>query len=459
MRRSPAMCLVGAASDLALRSATLLVLAFVARSDVRAEPVLLQAGTANVDITPEPHAAFDLAGRPLAPRDTLYARVLTLDDGAVRLAVVSVDLIVFASPRVAAEAKRRFNLDHVIQCATHTHAGAAPRGLWIQPPTRPDWTRDGRDPAAIVDWDGLSADPWYASVEEKIVGAIGEALRTAFPARLVAGKSSYVGAYMAHNRRLVRPDGGVTALWENPDRRPTQPVDPTVGVIRVDDATGKLRALAVHYACHPVATMGAGAVSRDFPGAMADYVEQQAGPDCLAMFLQGASGDLDPYDLHNLRGENRFNVPRQAGISLGRAALRTAEDLDRTSVAAAGAIRIDASMVNIPHRRGGGVSEVGVSTVVIGRDLALTAVPGEPFVRHQLDLTARSPAANTFLLGLAYHGRGSPFVIYLPTAQAVREGGYGATECSFLAADAGATLVGRAIEQLRNTAHAAAPVR
>ena len=93
---------------------------------------------------------------------------------------------------------------------------------------------------------------------------------------------------MAHNRRLVR-DGRVSALWENPDRRPTQPIDPTVGVLRVEDLSGKPRAFAVHYACHPVALMGAGVISRDFPGAMVDHIEQELGVDCLAMFLQGAS--------------------------------------------------------------------------------------------------------------------------------------------------------------------------
>ena len=34
--------------------------------------------------------------------------------------------------------------------------------------------------------------------------------------------------------------------------------------------------------------MGAGVISRDFPGAMVDHLEQQLGPDCLALFLQGA---------------------------------------------------------------------------------------------------------------------------------------------------------------------------
>ena len=219
-------------------------------------------------------------------------------------------------------------------------------------------------------------------------------------------------------------------------------------MLRVEDLSGKPRAFAVHYACHPVALMGAGVISRDFPGAMVDHLEQELGADCLAMFLQGAQGDIDPYDLHNLRGENRFNIAKQSGISLAKGALRVAAELkarpdDRSS------IRAKESLLTIPNRHGNKTTDVGLLTVVIGRDLALVAIPGEPFIQHQLDLTAQSPIANTFILGLAYHGQGTPFVVYIPTVQAVKEGGYGATECSFLAADAGEKMVSEALARLR----------
>ena len=84
------------------------------------------------------------------------------------------------------------------------------------------------------------------------------------------------------------------------------------------------------------------------------------------------------------------------------------------------------------------------------RQFAFAAIPGEPFVQHQLDLRAKCAAVpNVFILGLAYSGRGSPFVVYIPTAQAVKEGGYGATECSFVAPDAGARMVEELAKLLR----------
>ena len=77
--------------------------------------------------------------------------------------------------------------------------------------------------------------------------------------------------------------------------------------------------------------------------------------------------------------------------------------------------------------------------------------------QHQLDLTAQSPLATSLILGLAYHGKGSPFVVYLPTAQAVKEGGYGASECSFLAPDAGASLVTEAVSAIRRLSGGSLP--
>lgn len=413
-----------------------LIVALALSARAAGAPPTLWAGTGKVEITPPAEDAVNLSGQPLQPREPLFARVLVLKDERTSVAIVAADLIVFASPKIVAEAKAKWGVDHVILCATHTHAAMAPRGLLIKPPAAPDWTRNPNGPASSVNWLRLSEDPWYATTEIKVIAAIGTAMKSLFPARLVAGRGPFESAYMAHNRRLVRPGGGITALWENPDRRPTKPVDPTVGVVRVEDLTGKPRAFAVHYACHPVALMSAGVVSRDYPGALVDYVEGELGPDCMAMFLQGASGDLDPYDLHNLRGENRFNIVKQAGTALGKAALRVAADLKARPASNAPAIHAKSSLLTLPHRHGAQTTEVGLLTVVINRDLALVAIPGEPFIQHQLDLNVQSPIANSFILGLAYHGPGTPFVVYIPTVQAVKEGGYGAAECSFLAADA-----------------------
>ena len=160
-------------------------------------------------------AAVDLLGRPLTLSDPLYARVLVLKNQNISLAIVSVDIIVFASARVVAEAKAKWGVDHIILSATHTHAGVSPRGMLIQPPDSPDWTRSGKDPVDTIDWPGLSKDTWYAETEDKVIAIIGEAMKSLFPARLVSGKGPIESAYMAHNRRLVGKKGRDRVLGES----------------------------------------------------------------------------------------------------------------------------------------------------------------------------------------------------------------------------------------------------
>ena len=332
-----------------------------------AAPPQFFAGTAKVEITPTADVAVDLSGKPLALRDPLFARVLVLKDKNVSIAIVSVDLIVFSSKKVIDEAKAKWGVNHIILSATHTHVGMNPKGMLIQPPAKPDWTRSGKAPAESVDWPGLSSDPWYAQTEEKLIAAIGTATKDLFPARMISGKGPFESAYMAHNRRLVT-EKGVTAFWENPNRIPTKPLDPTIGVIRIEDMSGKPRALAVQYACHPVTLMGCGSVSRDFPGAMVDYVENELGKDCMAMFLQGAQGDLDPYDLHNLRDRNRFNISQQAGISLAKAGLKLSATLTKPNDNSI-TIKAKESLLTIPHRNGSKTTDVGLLTVVFNLSL------------------------------------------------------------------------------------------
>jgi hypothetical protein len=236
-------------------------------------------------------------------------------------------------------------------------------------------------------------------------------------------------------------------MWDNPNRLPTKPIDPTIGVIRVNDAAGKTRAFLANYACHAVGTSSSGAVSRDYPGAMVDYVEQQLGEQCMAMFTQGAEGDQDPYDI--IAGEHGFNMVKQAGISVGKGALRVAESIEAPPAGQEQSLAVKQSTLKIKYRNENKFSDVVITTMLINNNIALVSIPGEPFIQHQLDLRARSPLPNTFMLGIAYSGAGCPFTVYIPTVQAVKEGGYGASECSYLEATAGEKIVDEGVATIK----------
>ena len=430
----------------------------------RGAPVPLYAGTAKVDISPDqkvilanPGESFRLPDKiPPGPKtppknihDPLYARVVVLKNNEVSLAIVTTDLIVFASKRVADEAKKQWGLDYVIQSSTHNHQGMMPRAF--SPMDRGQWWSFApEDPCVSLDWPGFSDDPWYAATEEKIIKAIGEATQDLFPARIVAGKGHYDSPFLGSNRRFVRPDGTVKMMWDNPNRIPTKPRDPTVGVVRIEDETGKPRVFMVHYACHPCTVMGGPMITADFPGTMCDYVEKELGDACMAMFLQGASGDIDSYEF-KLRGKYGWDVVRQSGVGLAKAALRVAEELPASQDDAEVSMSIKENILKIPYRRGRKSSTICVSTLVFDDQLALVTIPGEIFIQHQLNLTKRSPVPNTFIMGLSYCGKGSPYIIYIPTAKAAEEGGYGATECSYVSADAGDRMMNTAVKSIKES--------
>ena len=123
-------------------------------------------------------------------------------------------------------------------------------------------------------------------------------------------------------------------LWRNATGIPTYPVDPTVGVLRVDNSEGRPLAILVNYACHPV-VFGPDNLrySADYPGAMTRYVESkvEANPGVLAFFLQGASGDINPFLDKTPLLEDAEGEMARTGERLGRAVVEVARSIDRKS--------------------------------------------------------------------------------------------------------------------------------
>ena len=109
-------------------------------------------------------------------------------------------------------------------------------------------------------------------------------------------------------------------FWRNETKVSTTfPVDPTVGVIRVDRGDGTPLAVMVNYACHPV-VLGPENLeySADYPSEMRRYLEEQMGHGVMAFFLQGAPGDINPYYDKTPLGDDAVNLMRETGRKLGR---------------------------------------------------------------------------------------------------------------------------------------------
>jgi hypothetical protein len=125
---------------------------------------------------------------------------------------------------------------------------------------------------------------------------------------------AYGRCALAFNRDSIDLPTGRGVCGINRDRM----ADDTVLVGRVSDADGRVRAVLVNYACHPVSLGGANQLlSPDYVGPMRQTVERETGGVCL--FLHGASGDLTPRRSYEATTE----AAEQNGRELGFAALTT----------------------------------------------------------------------------------------------------------------------------------------
>jgi hypothetical protein len=121
---------------------------------------------------------------------------------------------------------------------------------------------------------------------------------------------------LATNRDLPDPDASRRRIvcGYNPDGNP----DDTLLVGRITDATGRVRATLVNYACHPTTLAWENeAISPDYVGAMRETIQQAT--DAPALFLQGNSGELAPR--YQYVGDPE--VADRHGRELGFAALST----------------------------------------------------------------------------------------------------------------------------------------
>lgn len=405
----------------------------------------LRAGVARVEITPaagEQMWGYESRMRPATGTlDPLYARILVLEVGDKRIGLVTLDLgraFGPASLNQLRAAARRDGINCLLVAASHTHSG----------PVVQDEYRDG-----IPAW------------ERKALSRIEDALRSAsgnlIDARIEAG---YGTAYIGHNRLKVNDDGTVSWFEVNQTQIPTAPVDPTVSILRIDKADRRPMAVLVNYACHPV-VFGPDNLrySADFPGVVTRVVEGAFNGDAIAFFLQGASGDINPYYAVTPVKEDAVGRRDWTGKTLAEEAIRVAKHIDAKPDANASIDFIEEKLPmhirwNIEGftlglkrflgdaydqyaRRISSNLDLPVTTVLINKRIALMTMPGEPFVDFQINWRQRCPAAETFFLGYTngYFG-------YLPTIRMASLGGYGAASAStWVEVGAGERMVDRAV--------------
>ena len=217
----------------------------------------LGAGAAKAIITPPvgyPMGAFVLRkGLSEGVHDHLYARALVLDDGAVRIAIVSLDVAGITKETldlIGARVERLAGIPPAMLMVNSTHNHTTPNILESVPP---------------------DLELYAGYMAEQAAGAVFEAVDHLEPA-----SAGFAWGNLP----------GVTVNRQYPDR----PVDTAMGVLRIDRPDGSPLARAINWACHALCVGGQYLLwTSDFPGVACELVED-VDPGCVCLFISGAGG-------------------------------------------------------------------------------------------------------------------------------------------------------------------------
>jgi len=187
--------------------------------------------------------------------------------------------------------------DRVIVNLTHTHSG-------------PGITSDDKDKPG-----GEFISAYLAQVRDSVLRACKRALESKVLSTLTW---DYGRCSLARNRDLPDPKKKRVVCGFNP----AATADDTLLVGRVCDSAGKVLLTIANYACHPTTLAWQNhLISPDWVGAFYQTVEDATGG--AAMFLQGASGELQPARTYT----DDLEIIRAQGRQLGYATLSVLEGM------------------------------------------------------------------------------------------------------------------------------------
>lgn len=250
----------------------------------------LRAGVAKIDITDR-----DVPNPP----EHLWAKALVLTDDSTSVVLITVDAVAIGEigpiksgylPTVRAALQQELQIapEHILVNASHCHG--------------------------IVCKD----------VAERTVEVVKQAWAKREPVRAGAG-TGHENRVM-ENRRLYLKDGRQAdvrhAYALPPDELVERigPIDPEIGILRLDRLNGETMAVVFNFACHPIqGTPGTAGNTFDMTGYAAEVIENNLSEGTVALFLQGCAGDINPILYKDV------SIPRHAeplGNMLGLSTLK-----------------------------------------------------------------------------------------------------------------------------------------
>ncbi len=450
----------------------------------------LHVGAVTVDITPDVPVALDGQRRvriSKSPATHIYATVLALEsrdgDRVLDQAVmVSCDLVAIRQGILAKVrnklADRASDLDRtkVFLSATHSHTAPV--------------TTDGK---YALPKDGIMQPGEYAEwMTARVADGIVEAWNKRQPGQVAWGQSQ---AVIAQNRRPYYGDGKAV-MYGNPNSANFRGIesyeDHNIDVLYFWDDENTLIATVINVPCPSQEIGGTSSSHADFWDPTRNLLRKKYGEDLHILAWTGAAGDVTSRLAYGRAADERMRKLRGGLSRLDEIARRIVFAWEEALDGAKHDIQTDvvlkhhAQEIELPYRQVTSAEyktakaeaakykddpkqkwNYGWNQRVVDRyetqqagtmppylmelhalrlgDVAIATNDFELYTDYGVQMKARSPAIQTFVIQLA--GPGS----YLPTSRAVANGGYGAViQSSKIGPKGGKVLVDQTVDALKS---------
>jgi neutral ceramidase len=172
---------------------------------------------------------------------------------------------------------------------------------------------------------------------------------------------------------------------------------------------------------------------------MAKVEAEMKGVQC--MFVQGGAGDINPLFMGRTGKEDEdFATTRKMGELMAVQVLRAAKEI-RPLAENRYPIQSESEVLRFADRWDKEKTvEVGITTVLLNRQIAIAATPGEPMHKLQKRWKAEADVPYPLFYGYTYSS-GGDWPGYIPDLRSAAYGGYGADVTTHIEVGAGEKIV------------------
>ncbi len=277
----------------------------------------LKAGIAKINITDS-----DIGG---LINDSLYARVLVLDNGSEGVVIISLD-----TRSVGEKGGVGNNFTERLRSRIQDQLKISGNNV-------------------MVTATGVSGEGYVSpDVEDRTFNAVRSAYQNMVPVSIGVGTGSE--NRITENRRLQLTNGKEWTIRHANPLPPDEevasigPVDTEIGILRLDKKNGEPLAVLYNFAVHPYQGVPNKGLTADVPAFSSRVIERNLHAGTMAIFLQGSLGDISTVLYKDV------NSPKDAEVLGNMLGLSTLKSLKNIKTSKNSELKVIREVIEIPSR-------------------------------------------------------------------------------------------------------------